>query len=320
MSQPLYPPTAPLRAAWLPVGDGHEIHVEEGGNSDGIPVVFLHGGPGSGCKASHRQFFNPVHYRSFLVDQRGAGRSRPFGATAGNTLQALIADLETVRVWAGVERWLLFGGSWGAALALAYAEAHPARVTGMVLRGSFLARARDLAWFLGPDGAARLLPRAWHTFVTALGDVPPEVPAIHRVLFGADHACAESVARAWSQWSTEVVMYAFEHAPQEAPPADAELMGKTRIELHYAQAGYFLRDDQLLDEAHRIPDVPIHLVHGQRDLTCAPEAAWALHRALPGSTLEILRTAGHLSGEAPMQDALLRAADAMVPRLLPGRA
>lgn len=320
MGQSLHPPSAPRRAAWLPVGDGHEIYVEEGGRPDGLPVVFLHGGPGSGCKAAHRQFFDPSHYRSFLVDQRGAGRSRPFGATAGNTLPALIADLEAVRIWAGVERWLLFGGSWGAALALAYAEAHPARVSGMVLRGSFLARARDLAWFLGPDGAARLLPRAWHTFVTALGDVTPDVPAIHHALFGAEVARAEAVARAWSQWSTEVVMYTFEHAPQEAPPADAELMGKTRIEVHYAHAGYFLRDNQLLDEAHRIPRIPIHLVHGQRDLTCAPEAAWALHRALPGSTLEILRTAGHLSGEAPMQDALLRAADAMVTRLSPDRA
>ncbi len=310
----LYPATAPRRAEWLDVGDGHSIYVEEAGPLDGIPVVFLHGGPGSGCKPSHRQFFEPNRYRSFLFDQRGCGRSRPFGETRHNSTQALIADLEHIRVWAGIDAWVLFGGSWGAALALAYAETHPSRVLGLVLRGSFLARERDLDWFLH-DGAARLLPQAWADFVESVKEVGNSIPDLHAAVFGTDVARAEMIARAWGKWSTEVVMYAFDQAPSEPPAPSDELMGKTKIELHYAFNRYFLEDNELLANAFKLPRVPMHIIHGQRDLTCAAEAAWAIHQAVPGSTLEILRTAGHLSGESAVQDALLRAADAMADRL-----
>lgn len=312
----LYPASEPCRAEWLAVGDGHAVYVEEGGTPDGIPVVFLHGGPGSGCKPGHRQYFAPDRYRSFLIDQRGAGRSTPYGATDANNTDALIADLETLRRWAGVEQWVLFGGSWGGALALAYAERHPERVLGMVLRGIFLARQRDLEWFMAA-GAARLLPQAWHQFVTATREIGQDVPALHAAVFGRDPELALSAAQAWSRWSTAVVMYAFDSglqvtpALQESPVPDPELLGKMRIELHYARAHYFLRANQLLEDICQVPRVPIHVIHGQRDITCAPEAAWAVHQALPWSTLEILRSAGHLSGEAPVQDALIRAADAM---------
>ncbi len=312
----LYPAQDPRRAEWLRVGDGHAVYVEEGGDPAGIPVVFLHGGPGGGCKPSHRQFFAPDRYRSFLLDQRGAGRSTPYGGTFANTTQTLLADVETLREWAGVECWVLFGGSWGGALALAYAETYPERVLGMVLRGMFLARRRDLDWFMA-DGAARLLPRAWDEFLTATRGIGHDIPALHAALFGADQALALRVAHAWSKWSTEVVMYAFDSPPHEPPPADTELLGKMRLELHYAHAQYFLRPNQLLEDIGRVPQVPIHLIHGQRDITCAPEAAWAVHRALPWSTLEILRSAGHLSGEALIQDALVRAADAMAQTLIP---
>lgn len=319
----LYPASEPRRAQWLAVGDGHAVYVEEGGSPEGLPVVFLHGGPGGGCKPSHRQFFEP-RYRSFLIDQRGAGRSTPFGATDANTTQALIADLETLRQWAEVERWVLFGGSWGGALALAYAETHPERVLGMVLRGTFLARQRDLEWFMAA-GAARLLPQAWHEFLTATQDFGHDIPALHAAMFGPDLERARRAVQAWSRWSTSVVMYGFESAPQEPASSDtgpdtepdAELFGKMRIELHYAHAQYFLRANQLLEDIGRVPRVPIHLIHGQRDITCAPEAAWAVHQALPWSTIEILRAAGHLSAEAAIQDALVRAADAMVLELVP---
>ncbi len=306
--QALYPYAEATRTATLPVSDGHALYVEEGGTTVGIPIVFLHGGPGSGCKPSHRQFFDPKRYRCFLIDQRGAGRSTPSGGTDGNTLQALVNDLETLRNWAGVERWVLFGGSWGAALALAYAQTHPERVLGMVLRGSFLARSRDLAWFIG-DGARRLLPRAWHTFTTAITPYGASAVDWNAAVHGSDRSAALAVAQAWAQWSTEVVMYGFEHAPGDAPEPAELVLAKTRIELHYAAHQYFLEDNQLLRDCSRIPRVPIHLIHGQRDITCPPEAAWELHRALPWSTLEILRTAGHLSGESAIQDALLRAAD-----------
>lgn len=311
----LYPASEPRLAGHLPVGDGHAIYFEEAGNPQGVPVVFLHGGPGGGCKPGHRQFFHPARYRSVILDQRGAGRSTPYAGTTANTTWDLVADLETLRESLGIERWLLFGGSWGAALALAYAQSHPARVLGMVLRGSFLARRRDLDWFLGPDGAARLLPRAWHRFCEATREVGQDVISLHDALFGANEALALHVAHAWAAWSGEVVMYAFDNVPGEMPGADAEVLGKARIELHYARHGYFLGDNQLLKRARFLPAMPVMLVHGQRDITCPPESAWALHQALPGSTLEVLRSGGHLSGEAVIQDALLRAADAMADTL-----
>ena len=310
----LYPPTEPRTAHWLDVGDGHEIYIEEGGAPDGVPIVFLHGGPGSGCKPSHRQFFDPACTRSFLVDQRGAGRSRPYGETRANTTQTLIADLDRLRTTAGIERWVLFGGSWGAALALAYAETYPEHVLGIVLRGTFLARQRDLDWFMH-EGAARLLPRAWFEFEASLADVGFTIRAIHNAVFGDDVTLAERVARAWGKWSGAVVSFGFEDGDVDPPAPVTDLMAKTRIELHYALNRYFLEDDQLLANAHRLPKVPIHIIHGQRDLTCAAEAGWALHQAVPGSTFELLRTAGHLSSEPPMAEALVRAADTLLKQL-----
>lgn len=307
----LYPASPARSAGLLDVGDGHAVYVEEAGSPEGVPVVFLHGGPGGGCKPGHRQFFHPERYRSFIFDQRGAGRSTPYAEVTANTTQALVADLERIRTHHGVERWVLFGGSWGAALALAYAEQHPERVLGMVLRGSFLARQRDLEWFLGPDGAARLLPRAWHTFVEATKETGHTADALHAALFGPNEALALRTAQAWAAWSGEVVMYAFEQVPGGAPEPTTEVLGKARIELHYACHQYFLRPNQLLEDIHKLPRVPVILVHGQRDITCPPEAAWALHQAVPGSRLEILRSGGHLSGERVIEEALVRAADEM---------
>ncbi|MEQ8234618.1 MAG: prolyl aminopeptidase [Gammaproteobacteria bacterium] len=312
----LYPARLPRVVETLEAGDGHRIHVEECGRPDGLPVVFLHGGPGSGCKPDHRQFFDPERYRVFLVDQRGAGRSQPWGGVEHNTTQALIADLELVRARHGVEQWVLFGGSWGAALALAYAEAHPERVCGLVLRGTFLARRRDVDWFFG-GGANRLLPREWAQFLSALETAPQDDLAgyLHAEIFSDDTARVERVARAWEAWSGAVVTYSFdrlEAAP--AGPLDVAI-AKTRIEMHYAYHGYFLDENQLLRDAARLPRVPAIVIHGARDITCPCESAWAIHQALPGSRLEVLRTAGHLSGEPPMVDALVRAADELAAHL-----
>ncbi|MSQ66668.1 MAG: prolyl aminopeptidase [Gammaproteobacteria bacterium] len=311
----LYPATEPRLAQWLPVGDGHEIYFEDAGAPEALPVVFLHGGPGGGCKPSHRQFFAPARYRAVLFDQRGAGRSRPFGETAHNTTPHLVADMERLREHLAIESWVLFAGSWGAALALAYAEQFPDRVRGIVLRGAFLARPCDLDWFLHA-GAARLLPQAWAALNASLGQPAHLVSALHQALFGADPTLALAAARAWTAWSTEVVMYSFNSVEGEAEGTTEEMLAKARIELHYAVNRYFLADNQLLAQAHRLPRVPVHLVHGQRDLTCTAAASWALHQAIPGSRLEILRTAGHLSGEPLVSDALLRAADQMADELL----
>jgi proline iminopeptidase len=305
-----YPATQPRLAEHIEVGDGHNVYLEEAGSPSGVPVVFLHGGPGSGCKPSHRQFFAPDKYRSILFDQRGCGRSTPFGAVDANSTQHLAADLEHIRRRLGIEKWVLFGGSWGAALALYYAETHPERVLGMVLRGSFLARRRDVEWFFS-EGANRMLPRGWDEFKQVVGDPPDMVEYLHQTVFGEDQEAAERVARAWARWSTEVVTYAIDNVGGEGEESRSSVMCKTRLELHYARNRYFIRENQLLEDAARLPRVPVIIIHGQRDLTCTPDAAWALHQAIPGSTLRILRTAGHLSGETLMSDALLDAADEM---------
>jgi proline iminopeptidase len=305
-----YPATAPRLAEKIDVGDGHQVYFEESGNAAGIPVVFLHGGPGSGCKPGHRQFFAPEKYRSVLVDQRGSGWSLPFGAVAANSTPRLAADLEQIRRRLGIERWVLFGGSWGAALALYYAETYPERVLGMVLRGTFLARRRDVDWFF-TAGASRMLPRAWSEFKQVVGDPPDMIEYLHETVFGDDTAAAEQAARAWARWSQEVVTYAIDSVGDADEESLSAVMGKTRIEMHYAVNGYFMAENQLLEDVHRLARMPVTIIHGQRDLTCTPDAAWALHRAIEGSSLRILRTAGHLSGEAAMTDALLDAADEM---------
>jgi len=312
----LYPLIEARTRDWLDVGDNHQICFEDAGPLDGLPVVFLHGGPGSGCKPAHRQFFRPDRYRSVLFDQRGAGLSRPFGGCVANTTQHLVADIERLREHLGIPAWVVFAGSWGVALGLAYAQAHPIRVLGMVLRGSFLARASDLAWFLA-EGAGRMLPRAWADFSAAFGSPDTIIDEMHRRVFGANREAALAAARAWGRWSGEVVCFSMEHGDNDPePPADV-LLAKTQLEIHYAKHRYFLGPDELLLGASRLPPVPVSIVHGQRDLTCTPSASWALHQAIPGSTLEILRTAGHLSGEPPMTDALLRASDRMLERLRP---
>ncbi len=312
----LYPPIEPFAVELMDVGGGHTIYVEHCGREDGLPVVFLHGGPGGGCKADHRQFFDPARYHVVLLDQRGAGRSRPFGGVESNTTQDLIADLEQIREASGFERWLLFGGSWGAALALAYAEAHPDRVSGLVLRGTFLARQADFEWFC-ERGASALLPDAWERFLEAVqGNQENDLLALlHRLTFSSDEADEERVTRAWEAWSGAVVMYSFNSVPGGGAGELKDAIVKMRLEMHYAYNRYFIRENQLLEEAGRLPDVPIRIIHGQRDITCTAAAAWALHRAVPHSEIELLRTAGHLSGEPQMIDALVRAADDFAEKL-----
>ena len=311
----LYPHCEPAVAEHLDVAGGHEIYIEQCGAPSGIPVVFLHGGPGSGCKPDHRRFFDPARYNIVLIDQRGAGRSRPFGGVDNNDTGALLDDMERVRERFNIDAWVLFGGSWGATLALAYAEKFPARVLGIVLRGTFLARQCDVDWFF-KDGASRFLPRQWRTFLD--GIAPPDdhamIDVLHGGAFSQDRAIVERTARAWDAWSGAVVMFSIDQVGGNGNGNGnlEKAIAKTRIEMHYVKHGYFIEENQLLDQAHRLPRVPTTIVHGARDLTCTADAAWALHQAMPGSTLEILRSAGHLSSEKPMTDALVRAADAML--------
>ena len=314
--QRLYPALEPYAEYRLPSDGPHSIHVEECGKPDGIPALFLHGGPGSGCQPDHRRFFDPDYYRIILFDQRGAGRSTPLGETAQNSSQDLLNDMESLRRKLGLDRWLLFGGSWGAALALLYAEAFPAAVSGMILRGLFLARQRDLDWFFSDDGVCRLFPDAWSAFTR---DVPLQertdlIAAQHKRIHAGNGDTALGAARAWSAWGSSVVTWSA--APGidrgKAGSEDARrILAKARIESHYAQHRYFIQDNQILNCVDRLPSVPISIVHGRRDITCALESAWTLHLALPASRLLVVEDAGHLMSEAPMIDALLRETDRM---------
>ena len=314
----LYPEIKALRSHRLAVDSIHTLYVEEAGNPRGLPVVFLHGGPGSGCNENHRRYFNPKKYRIVLLDQRGCHRSHPAGATENNSTQGLVADLERIRTHLGIDKWLVFGGSWGAALGLLYAQAHPERVAGMVLRGVFLARRRDLTWFV-EQGVNRIFPDFWQEFI---GVIPaPErddlVSAFHRRVHGPDPALRREAALAWAKWTGRVVTYLLSSVdPHSYHPGDMEKVTReVLIETHYAKHGYFIAENQILNDVHKLPDAPIKIIHGRRDLTCALEASWALRQALPSAELTIVETGGHLAGEAVMVDALVGATDAMAKQL-----
>ncbi len=315
----LFPPINPNAEYRLRVGSCHEIYVEESGNPAGIPVVFLHGGPGSGCKPYHRQFFDPQHYRIILLDQRGCGRSTPLGEITENTTQDLVADLETIRTKLGVERWVIFGGSWGSALGLVYAQTFPNRVLGMILRGSFLADKRDMAWFF-EDGVRRIFPDAWQDFVTT---IPPSEQAdivgamYRRVIENPDRDMQLAAAKAWMRWSGRIVTFSLDpQGPQsESSGPGNEIIKKARIECHYAYHHYFLSQGQIFNNIKELHNIPVILIHGRRDLTCLLESSWRLHQLIQGSEFIIVPTAGHLATEPAMVDALVNATDRMAQRI-----
>lgn len=309
---PLYPDLEPFKTHLLK-RDGHSIYFEECGHPDGLPALFLHGGPGGGCKPHHRRFFNPALYRIVLVDQRGAGRSTPQGELRHNTTAQLLEDLEAIRKRLEIESWLLFAGSWGVTLALLYAAAQPQRVAGMILRGSFLARPSDLDWFISPQGVRQIYPDAWDRLLHCLPEPDRAEPlaALYRQLTGTDELAQRRAARAWEQWGGQVALgEAFDLAMADEPVSRAAV-NQARIELHYAVNHYFIRDNAILESCDRFAQVPTWIVHGRRDLVCPTEAAYRLHRHLPHSTLRILPGAGHLAAGEDMVAALVEATDSM---------
>jgi proline iminopeptidase len=309
----LFASIEPADSLHLKVSFGHEIYVERCGNPNGLPIVFLHGGPGGGCKVDHRRYFDPAIYNIILVDQRGSGRSRPYGEVEGNTTQLLIEDLETIRCYFHLEKWSLFAGSWGVALALAYGQMYPSRVSGMVLRGTFLGRDDNVEWFFG-NGANRFLPEEWSEFVREMdfGITKPIRDQLYDKIFSKNNKLVEKTARAWEKWSGAVVMFSLKSAGVGiSNNASESAIAKARIEFHYAKNHYFLSPNQLLLNASSIPDIPIYIVHGSRDLTCLPENAWSLHKSLPSSSIEFLHNAGHLGSEQDMIDALVRATESL---------
>jgi len=317
----LYPPLEPYVQHSLPVSPLHTLHVEECGRPHGLPVVFLHGGPGAGCNPQHRRFFDPERYRIVLPDQRGCGRSRPHAALEDNTLPDLVADLERIRAHLGIERWLVFGGSWGSTLGLAYAEAHPDRVLGLVLRGIFLCRPEDLDWFYAPPagggGAARLFPEAWADFAAAVTPNPGQTlcRAYHAALTGDDELQRMRAAKAWSRWEAVCSTLWPDPALEHAFVDPFFALAFARIESHYFAHGAFLNPDQLLRDADRLAGVDGVIVHGRYDVVCPIDQAWALHQAWPRAQLEVIDGAGHSVFEPGIVDALIRATDAFADRL-----
>jgi proline iminopeptidase len=306
----------PYASHTLPVSDVHRLHVEECGRPDGLPVVFVHGGPGAGCEPWHRQFFDPDVYRIILFDQRGCGRSVPHAELTGNNTGALVADMEAIRNLLGIERWVVFGGSWGSTLGLVYAETHPERVLGLILRGIFLCRPRDIHWFY-QEGASYLLPERWEEYVAP---VPEEertdlVGAYYRRLTGSDEISRMAAAKAWSLWEA--------HASSLLPkPAVVNHFGNphtalslARIECHYFMHDSFLEPDQILKHAGRLAGIPGVIVHGRYDVVCPAEQAWALHRAWPEAHLHMIADAGHSALEPGIVDALVTATIEMAMRV-----
>ncbi len=306
-----YPHVEPYDSARLRVSPVHEIHYEQVGNPDGKPAVFVHGGPGAGAQPQDRRFFDPQRYRVVLFDQRGCGRSSPHASLEDNTTWSLVSDMEKLREHLGIPGWLVFGGSWGSTLALAYAQAHPTSVTELVLRGIFMLRPQELAWFY-QEGASRLFPDAWERFVAPIPDVERGdlLRAYHRRLTGADRRERLAAARAWSQWEGATISLLENPQRVSAFGEDRFAEAFARIECHYfVNGGFFSHPDQLLEGVDRIRHLPAVIVHGRYDV-CTPLAnAWDLHRAWPESELVIVPDAGHASTEPGTLHALLGATD-----------
>ncbi|MDF0751277.1 prolyl aminopeptidase [Marinobacter sp. 71-i] len=311
----LYPDIKPNAQHRIAVDPPHELYVEESGNPDGIPVLVVHGGPGGGCEDYHRRFFDAERYRIILMDQRGAGRSSPLAEFEGNTTQKLVEDMETVRVFLGISQWILFGGSWGSTLSLVYAQSHADRVLGLVLRGIFLCRPRDIHWFY-QEGASRVFPDYWQDFLAPIpedeqGDL---VTAYYRRLTSNNELEQIQAAKAWSIWEGRC-------ATLHPNPRVVEHFGHphvaialARIECHYFMNNAFLEDNQIVRDAALLRDIPGIIVHGRYDMVCPLDNALALSQAWPEADLRIIRDAGHSASEPAIIDALMRGVDEVAAR------
>ena len=302
----LFPPIDPFDQRMLEVGDGHNIYVEQCGNPRGAPVVVLHGGPGGGCSPTMRRYFDPEIWRIILFDQRGCGRSRPHASTTANTTWHLVADIERIRNTLGIDRWAVFGGSWGATLGLVYAETHPDAVAYLALRGVFLSMQRELDWFYG-GGAGQFWPEQWKRFVSLVpederGDF---IAAYNRRLFSGDLMTEVRFARAWASWENALASIESDGQGGESPAESARAFA--RLENHYFfNKGFLEEDGQILRDVHRIADIPGSIVQGRYDMICPPISAYTLATSWRAGSLHMVRGAGHALSEVGISQELVR--------------
>lgn len=302
----LFQASSPVKSEMLDVTGGHSLYVEQSGTLIGKPVIVLHGGPGGGCTPSMRRYFDPHKYRAVLFDQRGCGRSTPFASVDDNTTWDLVADIERIREHLGVEKWVVFGGSWGSTLALLYAQTHPERVEALVLRGIFTLTKTELKWFYGGE-AAQFWPEAWAAFseIIPLDERGDLVAAYQRRIFSDDNSIADRYARAWTAWENTLAVLSSNG--QGSAPASRYARAFARIENHYfTNRGWLETDEQILHNIGKIAHIPGYIVQGRYDMICPPHIAYALHKAWPESKLSMVTNAGHAMSEPDITTELLR--------------
>lgn len=311
MMRDFYPEIAPFNTGRLKVSERHEIYFEEVGNPKGQPVVFLHGGPGGGISPDHRRFFDPQHYRVLLFDQRGCGQSLPFAELAENTTWDLVADIEKLRTHLGIQKWIVFGGSWGSTLALAYAETHPEKVLGLILRGIFLCRPSEIQWFY-QDGASRIFPDHWESYKNHIPEIERNdfVTAYYKRLTSADQNIRLAAAKVWSQWEMATSYLQMKSSAVAEMEDPAKALPFARIESHYfMNNAFFKTENWLLQNIQQIQNIPGIIVQGRYDVVCPATSAWELHRAWPKSKLMMIPDAGHAASEPGIRSALIQSTD-----------
>ena len=311
-SQYLYPPIDPFDQRMMETGDGHRIYVEQCGNPDGVPVVVLHGGPGGGCSPAMRRYFNPNEYRMILFDQRGCGRSRPHASVENNTTWDLVRDIEMIRRALEIERWVVFGGSWGATLSLIYAQAHPDRAAYLALRGVFLMTRAELDWFYG-GGAGQFFPELWTKFASLvpMDERDDMIGAYHRRLFSGDMMIETRFARSWANWENALASIHNEGPMGESPADYARAFA--RLENHYfTHAGFLEEDGQILRDAPLISHIPGTIVQGRYDMICPPISAYKLTERWSRGDLRLVPMAGHALSEAGITSELVRVTNSIL--------
>ena len=310
----LYPEISPYKTHFLPVSDLHTIYVEESGNPEGVPVIFLHGGPGGGSQPSYRQYFNPEKYRIILFDQRGCGQSTPFAELRENTTWDLVADIEKIREHLQISKWHVFGGSWGSTLALSYAIKNPSNCLSLILRGIFLLRKKEIQWFY-QSGASRLFPDAWEKYISPISEDERSdfISAYYKILTGDDTEKKIEAARCWSTWEAATSKLTVDSDLIESFDEESFAEAFARIECHYfINNGFFDTDNWILENVDQLKNIPVYIVHGRYDVVCPIESAWDLKKALPQAQLTIAHQSGHSLSEPEIANHLIQITDKIV--------